>query len=84
MRRLSISVLLRFGLVGLLAWVAAVAVASIGPIWAFIGVRATTFVVPVLVAVSFAALFLGLLCLFAASIWTCGVFVHRRLRRPTI
>jgi hypothetical protein len=84
MRRVSISVLFRLGLLGLLAWVAAIAVASIAPLWAYVGVRATTLLVPALVAVGFAALFLGLLCLLAASTWACGAFVHRRLRRPTI
>jgi len=83
MRRLSIAVLLRFGVAGLLTWVIVIVLASIAPIWAFVGTRATTAVVPLLVAGGFGALFGGLLALLAAFIWAVGSFVHRRLRHPT-
>ena len=84
MRRLRISVLFRIGILGLLAWGVVIGLASIAPIWAFVGVRTTTLVVPVLVAAGFAALFVGLVCLLAASVWAGGAFVHRRARRPVI
>jgi hypothetical protein len=83
MQRLSVAVLLRFGIAGLLIWVILIVLASIAPIWAFVGVRATTAIVPLLVAGGFGALFGGLLALLAASIWAVGAVVHRRLRRPT-
>jgi hypothetical protein len=84
MRRLSITILLRLGLLGLLTWVVVIGLASIAPIWAFVGTRTTTIIVPVLVAGGFGALFVGLLALLAASLWAVGAFVHRRLGRPTI
>ena len=71
-------------MLGLLTWVVAIVLASIAPIWVFVGARTTTAVVPFLIAAGFGALLFGLLALLAASIWAVGAFVHRRLRRPTI
>jgi len=77
----SSALLFRVGLVGLLTWTIAILLASIAPIWSFVGVRATTLVVPFLVAAGFAALFVGLLSLLAAIVWAVGAHVHRRWRR---
>jgi hypothetical protein len=84
MRHLSISIFFRVGLVGLLVWVIVIVLASIAPVWAFVGVRATTLIVPFLVAAGFAALFLGLVSLLVASIWAAAVFARRRWPRRTI
>jgi hypothetical protein len=84
MRHLSVSVLFRVGLVGLLVWLIVIVLASIAPVWTFVGVRATTLIVPFLVAAGFAALFLGLVSLLVASIWAAGAFAHRRWPRRTI
>lgn len=75
--------LFRVGIAGLLAWVIVIVLASIAPIWKLAGVRTTTSVVPVLIAVGFAALFAGLLALLAACVSSAVVLVRRRLQRPT-
>ena len=84
MRHLSISAFIRVGLVGLLVWLIVIVVASIAPLWTFIGVRATKLIVPFLVAAGFAALFVGLVSLVVASIWAAGAFAHRRWWRRAI
>jgi hypothetical protein len=84
MRNLSITVYFRLGLAGLLTWLLVIVLASIAPIWAYVGVRATTLIVPVLVAAGFAALFVGLVALLAGSILAAAAFARRRWPRRTI
>jgi hypothetical protein len=84
MRQLSISLFIRLGLAGLLTWLLVIVLASIAPVWSYVGVRATALIVPVLVGAGFAALFVGLLSLLVGSVWAAAALVRRRWLRRTI